>query len=203
MSQLALGPIPFKFSPLWAKESDFMQLVKGIWLQQVKGSPFFVWEEKLRRVKRALKSWAKSLLNPANERKKIQRTLEFHHLQAEKVDITKEILDKEAQLQQNYHKACLAEEEYWRLKSRRLWLKARGRNSSFFHKQARARQCINSISEIKDGTTIHKDNTNIKKAASFHFKSLYSEDINLDQIFDMIDMVPSLITVEMNHLLEA
>jgi hypothetical protein len=150
-------------------------------MQPVKGSPFFVWEEKLRRVKRALKSWAKSLPNPANERKKIQRILENHHLQAETADITKEILDKEAQLQQNYHKACLAEEEYWRLKSRSLWLKAGDRNSSFFHKQAQARKCTNSISEIKDGTIIHKDNANIKKAASLHFKSLYSEDINLDK----------------------
>ena len=80
VSQLDLSHIPFRFSPLWAKESGFMQLVKDIWLQQVKGSPFFVWEEKLRRVKRALKSWAKSLPNPANERKKIQRTLEIHQL---------------------------------------------------------------------------------------------------------------------------
>jgi len=74
--------------------------------------PLFFWEEKLRRVKRDLKSWAKSLPNPANERKKIQCTLEIHHLEAEKSNITKEILDKEAQLQQKYHKACLAKEEY-------------------------------------------------------------------------------------------
>eukprot|EP00253_Pinus_taeda_P010030 PITA_10030 len=40
--QLNLGPIPFKFSPLWAKESDFMQVVKGTWVQPVKGSPFFI-----------------------------------------------------------------------------------------------------------------------------------------------------------------
>lgn len=154
-------------------------------------------------MKRALKGWAKSLPNPTNERKKLQRTLEIHHLQAEIADKTKEILDKEAQLQQSYHKACLAEGEYWRLKSRSLWLKAGDMKSSFFHKQAQARKCTNSISKIKDGTIIHKDNANIKKVSSLHFKSLYSEDINLDQNSDMMDMVPSLITVEMNHLLEA
>lgn len=70
VSQLDLGFIPFRFSPLWAKEFDFTQIVKDICFQWVKGSPFFVWEEKLRRVKRALKSWAKSLPNLANERKK-------------------------------------------------------------------------------------------------------------------------------------
>eukprot|EP00253_Pinus_taeda_P021912 PITA_21912 len=76
-------------------------------------------------------------------------------------------------------------------------------NSSFFHKQAQVRKCTNSISEIKDGSIIHKDNANIKKAAYLHFKSLYSQDINLDQNSDIMDVVPSLISAEMNHLLEA
>lgn len=116
--------------------------------------------------------------------------METHQLQAEKADITKEILDKEAQLQQNYHKACLAEEEYLRLKSHSLWLKAGERNTSFFHKQAQVRKCTNSISKTKDGSNIHKDNANIKKATSLHFKSMYSKDTNLDQNFDMIDVVP-------------
>lgn len=135
--------------------------------------------------------------------KKIQHMLEVHQLQAETTDITKEILDKEALFQQNYHKACLAEEEYWRLKSRSLWLKAGDRNSSFFHKQAQARKCTNSISEIKDGIIIHKGNANIKKAASLHFEIMYSEEAILDQNSEMLDGIPSLISADMNHLLEA
>eukprot|EP00253_Pinus_taeda_P004055 PITA_04055 len=110
--QLDLGPIPFRFSPLQTNESNFMHLVKDIWRQPVKGSPFSVWEEKLRRVKRDLQSWVKTLPNPANERKILQHSLESHHLQSETIDITKEFLDKEAQLMQNFHKACLVEEEY-------------------------------------------------------------------------------------------
>jgi len=141
LEHLDLGPIPFRFSPLWVKEPDLLDMIKESWKQPVKGSPFFVWEEKLRRVKVVLKSWAKYLPNPTTERKKIQSTLELHHLHLEDVEIT-----KEAHLQQNFHKACLAKEEYWRQKSRSLWLKAGDRNSSFFHKQAQARKCSNSIS---------------------------------------------------------
>eukprot|EP00253_Pinus_taeda_P031529 PITA_31529 len=129
------GPIPFKFSPLWVKEQSFMQLVKYSWKQPINGSAFFVWEEKLRRVKSAMKTWVKSLPNPAVERKKIQECLEIHHLKSENEEIKKEILDKEAELQQKLLKASLAEEEYWRIKSRRLWLKAGDRNSSFFHNE--------------------------------------------------------------------
>lgn len=65
-----LGPIPFRFSSLWTKEADFMQKVRDCWKDPVKGSPFFVWEEKLRRVKAMLKDWVKTLPNPIVERKK-------------------------------------------------------------------------------------------------------------------------------------
>jgi len=144
------GPTPFKFNPLWIKEQSFLQLVKDMWKQPVNGSSFFVWEEKLRKVKGALKVWAKSLPNPAVERKKLQEQLEIHHLNSENEEITKEILEKEADLQQKLLKASLAEEEYWRIKSRRLWLEAGDRNTSFFHKQAQARKNFNNIIEIRE-----------------------------------------------------
>ena len=112
LSHLDLGPIPFRFSPLWVKEPDFMQLVKDCWRQPVKGSPFFFWEEKLRRVKGALKRWAKTLPNPATEIKIIKASLASHQLQVENAIVTEELLDQEAHMQQCLHKACLAEEEY-------------------------------------------------------------------------------------------
>ena len=107
-----LGPIPFRFSPLWVKESNFMQIVKESWSQPVNGSPFYIWEEKLRRVKGDLKRWAKTLSNPATERKAIKVSLASHQSHMEHAIVTEEILDQEAHLQQCYHKACLAEEEY-------------------------------------------------------------------------------------------
>ena len=55
-----------------------MQLIKDCWNLPINGSPFFVWEEKLRRVKVALKRWAKLLPNPETERRKIQSTLDAH-----------------------------------------------------------------------------------------------------------------------------
>ena len=105
-----LGPIPFRFSPLWVREPKFLQIVKECWAHPVNGSPFYVWEEKLRRTKAALKSWAKTLPNPAVERKNLQNQIEAHHLLSKEAYVTREILDKEVQLQQSFHKACLAEE---------------------------------------------------------------------------------------------
>jgi hypothetical protein len=154
-------------------------------------------------MKVVLKSWAKHLPNLATKRKKIQSALELHHLHSEDAEITKEALDKEAQLQQNFHKAWLAEEEYWRKKSRSLWLKAGDKNSSFFHKQAQARKWSNAILEIKEENITHKDNTSIKRATFLHFKNLYYEEEEMGQNSKLLEVVPLLITTKMNQLLEA
>eukprot|EP00253_Pinus_taeda_P013868 PITA_13868 len=137
LAHLDLGPIPFRFSPLWIKELGFMQIVKDSWNQQ------------------------------------------------------------------RYHKACLAEEEYWRVKSRNLWLKAGDRNTAFFHKQSQVRKCFNSISEIKVENVTHKDFDYIKKTTFLHFQSLYSEDKDLNQNSDLLDVVPTVITQQTKDSLEA
>eukprot|EP00253_Pinus_taeda_P017830 PITA_17830 len=125
------------------------------------------------------------------------------HLHLETAEITNEELEKEAKLQQNFHKACLAEEEYWRLNSRSLWLKSGDINSSFFHKQAQARKGRNSITEIKEENSVLKDFASIKKAASDHFEKLYREEIEAEQNDNLLDAVPNLIAPKMNQVLES
>jgi len=54
-----LGPIPFRFNPLWSGKEGFMEAVLEAWSILVTGSPSFVWEKKLKITKRALKKWIK------------------------------------------------------------------------------------------------------------------------------------------------
>eukprot|EP00253_Pinus_taeda_P012274 PITA_12274 len=171
-----LGRIPFRFSSLWTKEADFMEKVIDCWKDPVKGFAFFVWEEKIRRVKAMLKNWAKTLPHPVAERKKIQSALENQHLHLEAAKITKDELEKEAQLHD--------------------------RNSSFFHNKAQAKKGRNSISEAKEDNCTLKDFASIKKAVSEHFEKLCREDIEAGQNDILLDTVPSLITSRMNQALE-
>ena len=126
----------------------FFDLVSEIWQKPVTGSPFFIWEEKLRRLKAALKIWAKAQPSPILERKKSQRDLGNHQMLMEDVPVTSDLINAETNLQKALHTALRREEQYWRLKARCLWLKEGDKNTSFFHKHAEARKNYNSIREI-------------------------------------------------------
>jgi ribonuclease HI/exonuclease III len=199
----ALGPIPFKFSPLWPAQSDFFSLVQLSWKTPVTGSPFFVWEEKLRRLKAALKHWTKSHASPMEERRQAQETLEHHQQVMEEATITQTLLQQEADIQSKLHKTCREEEIYWRMKSRALWLQDGDKNTGFFHKHTQSRINYNSIEEIHMQEQVYRDAHSIKEAAHIHFKNLYSATMtdDLNPLAYPISEVPNLITRDENHAL--
>lgn len=79
-------------------------------------------------------------------------------------------------LKSNIHKGCVREEEHWRQKSRSLWLQAREKNTSYFHKQAHGHRQFNTIKEIQEGDRTHNDFPSLKAAAHHHFKDLFTEE---------------------------
>ena len=112
-----LGPIPFRFNPLWASHLEFLQMITDTWSPLVTGSPFFVWEEKLRRLKKVLKNWAKSIPSPNSKKAHATHALEIH--QASMKDRTMVISDIqiETKLQMDLHVACREESKWCRQKS--------------------------------------------------------------------------------------
>ena len=168
-SEENLGPIPFRFSPLWIQQEGFYHLVSSSWNQKITGNPSFTWEEKLRRLKHELKNWAKLLPSSVSSRKDAQAALENHQIFMESVPITDSIPLTECNLQKAYFKACRVEEEYWRQKSRTLWLASGDKNTSYFHKQAESRKNFKTVKEITHQGNLIKDFEGIKQAAFSHF----------------------------------
>jgi hypothetical protein len=194
------GPIPFRFNPSWTQDKDFLSIVSSMWTSKVNGSAFYVWEEKLRRLKAALKSWAKRKPDPATWRKEAQRRLESHQLDLEKREITQQDLLKEDHLQRQWHKACREEERYWRQKSRSLWLKEGDKNTSYFHKQAEARKHYKAVTKIQAQNITISDQEGIRQAAFETFGTLYSETqrASIDPQRYPLSIVPSLLKDEIN-----
>jgi len=65
-----LGPIPFRFSPLWIEKEGFEETVKEAWDESFSGSPSYVWEQKLKATKYALKNWIKKPVHTPTEQRK-------------------------------------------------------------------------------------------------------------------------------------
>ena len=65
-------------------------IVTETWSLLVTGSPYYIWEEKLRRVKKTLKSWAKTTPPPGLAKSHAASALEIHQSKIEvgNVDVT-------------------------------------------------------------------------------------------------------------------
>ena len=53
-----LGPIPFRFNPLWLNNTKTLDLIQSAWNTSIYGSPRFIWESKLRVIRFSPKYWA-------------------------------------------------------------------------------------------------------------------------------------------------
>lgn len=199
------GPIPFRFSPLWIQQEGFQEVVSESWKKPVLGSPFFVWEEKIRVLKRNLKEWAKNLKSPTAKRKATLNRLAVHQLDMEQSPVSPSMLQKEVELQKEVHRSSKEEEEYWRQKSRTLWLHFGDKNTSFFHKQAEARKNFKSVSKIHHQNTVIKDFEGIKRAAYSFYHDLYSapEEPAIDPHVYPIDLIPNCVQDSDNAKLTA
>jgi hypothetical protein len=121
----------------------------------------------------------------------------------ENQEITQAILHQEDQLQRKWHQACREEENYWRQKSRSLWLEAGDKNTSYFHKQAEARKQFKKVTEIQVQSQTITDFEGIKAAAADAFETLYTETQRsaIDSTTYPLSLVPTLIQEEVNNSL--
>ena len=117
----------------------------------ISGSPSFIWESKLRRVQSVLKAWVKSYYTHASSKKsQFQSKFSSLHSKIERDKINPILISQEKDLSLKILKEARGEEEEARVKSRQLWLKGRDMNTTYFHKQTKARLCFNMIKELKD-----------------------------------------------------
>lgn len=93
----------------------------------------------------------------------------------EKEGATEDLRKERLQVTNNLWKEYRTKELMWLQKSRIRWLREGDRNSSFFHKQCKARESRNSLDHLLFNGTVLEDPENIKAAVFSHFKSFFNK----------------------------
>jgi len=132
----------------------------------------------MKNTKKALKEWIKKVTNtPTSQRKDAVNQLEDLQVEMEEKDISSMDLDNEKIAQRKTYNSFRSEEEYWRIKSHSLWLKAGDRNTKYFHRRYSARLSRNHITEIiTTRGQVCRGFEQIKEVVVNHFQNLLSAE---------------------------
>ena len=193
MSSSWKKPRTFRYDTRWRLFPEVKQVIEQIWSQDCSNLTEGDICSIIKKCRNALSHWRSK--NNTNSGKiisklksEIQKTydspcIDYAHLSSLK-----------AQLQLQYR----LEEEFWRMKSRVLWLQAGDRNTKFFHAKAKQRRNYNRISYIQDekGKIITKAKDIFKHIESY-FKSLYTTTGSILNTH-LMEGIPCSVTDEMN-----
>lgn len=159
----------------------------------------------MKNTKKSLKDWInKSMQTPTRQRKEAVLQLEGIQFEMEEKDLSPTDLANEKSAQRNAYYSFRNEKKHWRLKSRSLWLKSGDRNTTYFHRQCRARLSRNHIEEITSTSgQVYKGFFQIKVAAVNHFQNLLSAERNGNEedAVEFLTTIPNLFSVEDNDSL--
>lgn len=132
-------------------------------------------DNRLNRVRWAIIQWNKEQnRNSRTQIEKLKRALEEAMVSPQNKEQLISSINKELQ------KAYRAEEEFWRQRSRILWLSLGDKNSSYFHATTRGRHAVNKFSVIEDeeGTTVFREEQITDVISTFYQKLFISQGGN-------------------------
>lgn len=76
--------LPFCFNPLYLSYEEAINRINKYWNTWIPGTPLYIWEKKLKLVKKSLKEWSKeAYISPTAEKYKIRIKLEELQTQME------------------------------------------------------------------------------------------------------------------------
>ncbi|XP_026378625.1 uncharacterized protein LOC113273072 [Papaver somniferum] len=174
---------------MWFLHADFLRMVRDSWNEPLVGSPTFIYPQKLKRLKVAMKLWNMNVFGNVNVRlKQAQFRLEqaIRVTDEDLTDLHKLNLMKDAQVEVNEIRMQYA--TMLKQKSRNKWLVEGASNTNFSHNSIRMRRSNNTISELVDsnGVTI-TDCDQIRDLMVGYFEDKFNGDeaVPVDSLFDI------------------
>ena len=124
---------------MWLHHPHFLQHLKQWWVSApfVPGSKMHQFAMKMKHIKKQIKQWNQDIFkNVLNQKEIVRVQLEDIHTDIVQNGMTNDTYIKQKNLQNEWEELCGREEEYWRQKSRELWLQQGDKNTKYFHASA-------------------------------------------------------------------
>ncbi|XP_057808418.1 uncharacterized protein LOC131022891 [Salvia miltiorrhiza] len=169
------GPKPFRFINAWTSHGEFLQVVQKVWEEQnLSGWSFFVFKEKLKRVKLALKEWNKCTFG------NIDHSIIALKDELETLDLIDDTLglDEGEYIKRNEIKAKLILQAKKRAsllhqKAKTSWAKEGDLNSRFYHKAINGRRKKNEIAGMFFQNQWIEDLRELKEKVKSYFENFF------------------------------
>jgi len=183
---------PFKFNHVWLNDPSYIKLVSNFWIENpINRAESFAkgFCDNLFEIKHLSINWAREkhaletsqLTNIEAELSSLLDERNLGFISAEKKVCLIELENKKA----NILKEC---EEYQRLRSRAIWLKAGDDNTRFFQNYAKGRKVYNTIWNLPMPEGGYADSFNkLAHLGTSHFRNLYKcpHEANLPDIINV------------------
>ncbi|KAF8104398.1 hypothetical protein N665_0172s0030 [Sinapis alba] len=139
-----------RYDNRWRLQPEVRRVINEVWNKECADLPPAKFHQVIKRLRNALSRWrSKQKLNSQKEIQRIKQEIQGVY---EKDCIDYDHLNSLKLLLQMYYRM---EEEYWRTKSRVLWLQAGDKNTRFFHAKTKQRRNFNRIIHIQDEAGTH------------------------------------------------
>ncbi|XP_026451606.1 uncharacterized protein LOC113351914 [Papaver somniferum] len=188
---------------MWLSHPTFLEEVQKCWSEYINGDSSFVFQSKLKRLKKYLQEWNwKVFGNIHVQIKDAERKVQYALLNSDNNPFNSEVLGKLVEAQNVYESKEVPLNTMLNQKSRIRWVKEGARNTKFFHTNLKIRQSRNFICELEDtNRDIFSDPKKNADVLVQHFekKFEFKEVENVDSLFDGI---PTVITQEDQEILD-
>ncbi|KAL0407597.1 UNVERIFIED_CONTAM: putative ribonuclease H protein [Sesamum radiatum] len=195
------GPAPFRFQNMWTKHHAFKQCVLTSWQFPINGKGMFKLQQKLYRLKAALKNWNWEVFGnifqniKEAEQKSKAAEVRYDNDPSDTNLIAMNKATAELTL------ALSMEECYWRQKSACKWLSEGEKNTKYFHSLVKKKRKNSHIHQIQHNDVILSSRETLQQSVVEYFTRAFTDEG--DVIFDDLQCVPTLLTDKDMELLHA
>ena len=182
----------------WVEHATFKDVVKENWSADFSANPFILFNQKLKKLKKALSLWSKATFGDIFQKiASMEEVVMVHEaeFEANPTGMNRERLQK---VQAELIKCLALEEKYWQQKAGMTWFKEGDRNTKFFHAQVRGRRKRLQLNRIQDsvGTWIEEEKEIAEEAIRFYEEQF--AEIASPSLFEIVDHVPNLMNSDQN-----